>query len=212
MLNTIDGLEKENMINKMKNILVLISLFIICSTTAQDCVVQKQPNWGSDSASCRTNVSLYTEFLKQKNWVDAAGSWWKAQISCPKYKTNLYKNGTYIYRKITAERAKAKDPNLSGYVDTLFKIYDLWIENYGDCNEIKLKSAGDIMKFIPKSKYEQAYALFQEVYNDNPGALSYGDVKLFFYSAIYMFNNKKIDCDAFLTDFEQMSSCFLQGC
>ena len=39
----------------------------MCSTTAQDCVVQKQPNWGSDSASCRTNVSLYTEFLKQKN-------------------------------------------------------------------------------------------------------------------------------------------------
>lgn len=205
MLNTIDGLEKENMINKMKNILVLISLFIMCSTTAQDCVVQKQPNWGSDSASCRTNVSLYTEFLKQKNWDDAAGSWWKAQNSCPKYKTNLYKNGTYIYRKITAERAKAKDPNLASYVDTLFKIYDLWIENFGDCNEIKLKSAGDIMKFIPKSKYEQAYALFQEVYNDNSGSLSYGDVKLFFYSAIYMFNNKKIDCDAFLTDFEQMS-------
>ena len=63
MLNTIDGLEKENMINKMKNILVLISLFIMCSTTAQDCVVQKQPNWGSDSASCRTNVSLYLSLI-----------------------------------------------------------------------------------------------------------------------------------------------------
>ena len=66
MLNTIDGLEKENMINKMKNIVLLISLFVLSVASAQDCVVQKQPNWGSDSASCRTNVSLYTEFLKQK--------------------------------------------------------------------------------------------------------------------------------------------------
>ncbi|MBG15362.1 MAG: hypothetical protein CL853_03310 [Crocinitomicaceae bacterium] len=205
MLNTIDGLEKENMINKMKNIVLLISLFVLSIVSAQDCVIQKEPNWGSDSASCRTNVSLYTEFLKQKNWTDASSSWWKAQESCPKYKTNLYKNGTYIYRKITSERAKAKDPNIGLYVDTLFKIYDLWISNYGNCNEIKLKSAGDIMKFVPKSKYETAYGLFQEVYANNSGALSYGDIKLFFYSAIYMFNNKKIDCDAFLTDFEQMS-------
>ena len=140
-----DGLRKENMINNMKNIILIIALIVTSSISAQDCAVQKQPNWGSDSASCRTNVSLYTEFLKQKNWNDAAGSWWKAQSSCPMYKTNLYKNGTYIYRKIATERAKAKDPNLSLYVDTLFSIYDLWIENYGTCDQIKLKSAGDIM-------------------------------------------------------------------
>ena len=69
MLNTIDGLEKENMINMMKNIVLLISLFVLSIVSAQDCVIQKEPNWGSDSASCRTNVSLYTEFLKQKKYV-----------------------------------------------------------------------------------------------------------------------------------------------
>ncbi len=201
----IDGLRKENMINYMKNIILIIALIVTSSISAQDCTVQKQPNWGSDSASCRTNVSLYTEFLKQKNWNDAAGSWWKAQSSCPMYKTNLYKNGTYIYRKIATERAKAKDPNLSLYVDTLFSIYDLWIENYGTCDQIKLKSAGDIMKLIPSLKFENSYGLYKEVYAVNASAFSYSDVKLFFYSAIYMFNNKKIDCDVFLTDFQQMS-------
>ena len=164
MLNTIDGLEKENMINMMKNIVLLISLFVLSIVSAQDCVIQKEPNWGSDSASCRTNVSLYTEFLKQKNWTDASSSWWKAQESCPKYKTNLYLNGTYIYRKIATERSKAKDPNIALYVDTLFMIYDLWIENYGNCDLIKLKSAGDIMKFVPKDRYETAYNLYQQVY------------------------------------------------
>ena len=35
--------------------------------------------------------------------------------------------------------------------------------------------------------------------------MSYGDVKLCFYSAIYMFNNKKVDCDGFLQNYENMS-------
>ena len=206
MLDMTDGLRKENMINKINKIILIITLFVASSISAQDCDEQKQPNWGSDSASCRTNVSLYTEFLKQKNWKDASKSWWKAQLkSCPMYKTNLYKNGTYIYRKIATERAKAKDPNLSIYVDSLFTVYDLWIENYGNCDQIKLKSAGDIMKLIPSLKYEKSYTLFHEVYAVNPASMSYSDIKLFFYSAIYMFNNKKIDCDVFLTDFEQMS-------
>ena len=200
-----DGLRKENMINNMNKIILILSLLVSGFITAQECNVQKQPNWGSDSASCRTNVSLYTEFLKQKNWKDASGSWWKAQATCPLYKTNLYKNGAYIYRKIATERAKAKDPNLSIYVDSLFTVYDLWIENYGNCDEIKLKSAGDIMKLIPSLKYEKSYALFHEVYAVNSTSMSYSNIKLFFYSAIYMFNNKKIDCDVFLTDFEQMS-------
>ena len=91
MLDMTDGLRKENMINKMNKIILILSLLVSSFITAQDCVVQKKPNWGSDSSSCRTNVSLYTEFLKQKNWKDASNSWWKAQKVCPLYKTNLYK-------------------------------------------------------------------------------------------------------------------------
>jgi hypothetical protein len=201
-----DGLKKENMINKnMKNIIFILSLFFYISSFSQDCTIQNKPNWGNDSLSCRQNVSLYSEFLKQKTWLDASNAWWKAQKVCPMYKPNLYANGTYIYRKMASEKVKEKSPNANAYVDSLFMIYDLWIENYGLCDEIKLKSANDIMKFKPKNGFEKAYQDYQSVFNSNKGAMSYGDVKLCFYSAIYMFNNKKIDCDGFLMNYENMS-------
>ena len=100
-----DGLKRENMINRsLNNIIFILSLFIYSAISSQDCAVQNKPNWGNDSLSCRQNVSLYSEFLKQKNWTDASIAWWKAQKVCPMYKTNLYKNGTAIYGKIANNR------------------------------------------------------------------------------------------------------------
>ena len=202
-----DGLKRENMINRNINkIIFILSLFVYGSMSSQECAVQNKPNWGNDSLSCRQNVSLYSEFLKQKNWKDASAAWWKAQKVCPMYKTNLYKNGTAIYGKIVSAKKKEKASDLNEYVDTLFMIYDLWVENFGECDEIKLKSANDIMKYKPTKGFEKAYNDYQSVYNANKGIISYGDVKLIFYSAIYMFNNKKLDCDGFLQQYENMSN------
>ena len=202
-----DGLKRENMINKsLKNIIFILSFFIYSTNAAQDCNDQKKPDFGDDSLSCRQNVSLYSEFLKQKNWADASKPWWKAQKVCPTYKTNLYKNGTYIYRQIASAKKKEKSPDLNLYVDSLFMIYDLWIENYGDCDEIKLKSSKDIMKFKANTDFEKAFNDYQSVYESNKALISYGDVQSLFYSTIYMFNNKKMDCDGFLQIYENMSS------
>ena len=57
----------------------------------------------------------------------------------------------------------------------------------------------------PTKGFEKAYNDYQSVYI-NKGIISYGDVKLIFYSAIYMFNNKKLDCDGFLQQYENMSN------
>ena len=177
----IDGLKKENMINNnMKNIIFILSLFFYSTYSSQDCVEQNKPNWGNDSLSCRQNVSLYSEFLKQKNWDDASKAWWKAQKVCPMYKPNLYANGAYIYRKMASEKVKEKSTDANSYIDSLFIIYDLWIENFGICDEIKLKSANDIMKFKPKIGFEKAFQDYQSVYDSNKGAMSYGDIKLCF--------------------------------
>ena len=106
------------MINRnLNNIIFILSLFIYSSIASQDCAVQNKPNWGNDSLSCRQNVSLYSEFLKQKNWTDASIAWWKAQKVCPMYKTNLYKNGTAIYGKIASAKKKEKAADLNMTVD-----------------------------------------------------------------------------------------------
>ena len=199
-----DGLKKENMINKIKNTALLsIALFLISNIVlAQDCIIQKKENWGSDSINCRQNVSLYSGYLKQKELDDAATFWWKTQKVCPQYKTNLYANGAYIYRSLAK---KNKDtPKFEAYLDTLFMIYDLWIETYGICDDIKMKYAKDIMKTRATSDYNKAYDYYKSAFESNKKLASYTDVKLYFYSSIQMFNNKKIDCDKFLTIYGEL--------
>ena len=102
----------------MKKIISLIFAVVsmMSSYVAQDCTEISQPNFGSDSIqikNCRQNVSLYTDYMKQIKTVDsamfdAAQFWSKAQSFCPKYKQNLYANGTYIYKKIAQQKVKEK--------------------------------------------------------------------------------------------------------
>jgi hypothetical protein len=151
----IGGLEKENMINyfKMKNFF-LISIVLLGSIliNAQDCLNQSVDNYGSDSVNCRKNLSLYTGYLSQKNFNDAALFWTKTQVKCPQLKPNLYANGAYIYKQIIKQKAKEKAADLALYKDTLYKIYDNWLTNFGECNTTKAALAKDIILIKDQKK------------------------------------------------------------
>ena len=74
---------------------IFISILFTClilTSFSQDCFQASKANWGEDSLECRKNVSLYSEFMKQKVFADAAIFWTKTQKFCPQYKPNLYKN------------------------------------------------------------------------------------------------------------------------
>ena len=90
--------------NKMKNTL-LLSAFLLIQTAllAQDCKTQSTDNYGEDSVNCRKNFALYTGYLKQKNYEDAAIFWGKTQQKCPQLKSNLYANGAYIYKQLVSK-------------------------------------------------------------------------------------------------------------
>ena len=51
--------------------LIFAAFTMMLSYVAQDCTQISEPNFGSDSAqikNCRQNLSLYSEYLKQKNY------------------------------------------------------------------------------------------------------------------------------------------------
>ena len=94
----------------MNKIFITIYFFFsLLAINSQNCFEASKANWGNDSLECRKNVSLYSEFMKQKVFVDAAKFWNKTQKFCPQYKPNLYKNGIYIYKQIAKEKKKAKE-------------------------------------------------------------------------------------------------------
>jgi tetratricopeptide (TPR) repeat protein len=206
----IGGLEKENMINyfKMKNFF-LISIVLLGSIliNAQDCLNQSVDNYGSDSVNCRKNLSLYTGYLSQKNFNDAALFWTKTQVKCPQLKPNLYANGAYIYKQIIKQKAKEKAADLSLYKDTLYKIYDNWLTNFGECNTTKAALAKDIILIKDQKKFSKSYALYKEVMEKDPSILKSSDIKYFFvYTGMYMLKTGKIECEEFLSNYEVLST------
>jgi tetratricopeptide (TPR) repeat protein len=206
----IGGLEKENMINyfKMKNFF-LISIVLLGSIliNAQDCLNQSVDNYGSDSVNCRKNLSLYTGYLSQKNFNDAALFWTKTQVKCPQLKPNLYANGAYIYKQIIKQKAKEKAADLALYKDTLYKIYDNWLTNFGECNTTKAALAKDIILIKDQKKFSKSYALYKEVMEKDPSILKSSDIKYFFvYTGMYMLKTGKIECEEFLSNYEVLST------
>jgi tetratricopeptide (TPR) repeat protein len=190
----------------MNKLFITISFFFsLLAITSQDCFQATKANWGNDSLECRKNVSLYSEFMKQKVYADAAKFWRKTQIVCPQYKPNLYKNGIYIYKQIAKEKKKSKSAELKLYVDTIYFIYEQWVSNFGNCNQIKADLAADIMAFDASKGFPKAYELYKEVFDKSPEFTSYNDIKYFVYANKYMLKTKKIECDQFLENYEILS-------
>ena len=51
----------------MNKLFTSLGYFLIFLTfSSQDCFQASKANWGDDSLKCRKNVSLYSEFMKQK--------------------------------------------------------------------------------------------------------------------------------------------------
>ena len=71
----------------MRNVL----LVLLVTFLSQD--LKAQSKWGNDSINCITNLSLYREYYKQKNYEDALKPWRWSFLNCPRSSGNIYKNG-----------------------------------------------------------------------------------------------------------------------
>ncbi len=188
----------------MKNILTLLALLTGGLAISQECVKKTEANYGANPEDGKAKISLYAEPFKQKNYEDARSFWWDAQKAAPKYKPVLYSHGVYMYKKALK---KEKDPEKKkAYADTVFMIYDLWVENFGDCYEIQVKKGADLVQYKPKTEYEQAFNLLKK------GLVQYPKEKVKatwiskeMMAAYYMVGNKKADCDLLLAEYEKLS-------
>jgi len=146
-----------------------------------------QSKWGSDSINCITNLSLYREYYKQKNYTDALEPWRWTFINCPKASGNIYKNGPII---IKAKMKKDKDNKLA-YVDTLMQIYDKRIEHFGKEGFVLGLKGADLLRYN-KESYEEAYQILKKSINSQNNKSSAGSISAYFKSATLMEKNGKL--------------------
>ena len=86
--------------------------------------------FGLDSTKTIEQASIYTEFVKQKNYKDALPAWRYVFNNAPKFQLNTYVRGEDI---MMGMYSKTKNP---AYIDTLMMIYDQWIKYFGNHNRL----------------------------------------------------------------------------
>ena len=78
----------------MKSFRFLLVLATVLILSASKVLAQKElSKYGDDSVSCITHTSLYREFYKQKNYVDALPHWRWVFNNCPLASQNIYIDG-----------------------------------------------------------------------------------------------------------------------
>ena len=130
-----------------------------------------------DSLECLTKRSVFTQFVKQKNFVDAYSPWRWAFINCPSSSKNIYIDGAKIIKSKIKE-FKSQPDILSAYVDTLFTIYDMRISYFGQQGYISGVKGADMMRYRSKTQLEEAHQLLKtsvelELYKSKATALFY---------------------------------------
>ena len=142
----------------MKNTILLVISLLSTTTFANHIVIDGK--FGADSIECVKNISVYREFVKQKNYTDAVSPWRWAYLNCPKSTKNLYVDGSKIFKHLI-KNAKGNKSLQIALVDSLMMMYDQRITFFGQEGYVLGLKGADMLKLQPKN-LEDAFGLLQQ--------------------------------------------------
>lgn len=144
-----------NILKMRSAVIILFCALLTSSAFAQ----KKKADFGPDSADCVANLSVYYEFYKQKNYVDAYKPWQKALELCPASRKSLYQYGsTIMQHRIKRELDPAVKESLE---DSLYLLYDMRIEHFGSRCFVLGQKAAKMYKY-DKDQPDLAFAVYKE--------------------------------------------------
>lgn len=186
----------------MKSILLrkTVALLILATLTTASLFAQvkphENPKYGKDSVTrmeCIKNISLYSEFYKQKNYKDAVVAWKKVFDNCPKASKNTFLRGATIYKNLIArEKDKQKKNEL---IDLLLGVYDKRIETFGQKALVLGYKGLDLYNYKGKAAAEEAYKVLKESTELGKGHTPSAIVSTLMQTVVDLYKNEKIEGD-----------------
>lgn len=146
------------MIKKMRLLLAITFGVFTSALFAVNPVVEGK--FGADSVECVKNISVYREFVKQKNYADAVAPWRWAYINCPRSTKNLYIDGSKLFKHLI-KQAKGNKPLQVALVDSLMMMYDQRMTFFGQEGYVLGLKGADMLKLQPKN-LDNAFDLLQQ--------------------------------------------------
>jgi tetratricopeptide (TPR) repeat protein len=97
-----------------------------------------KPQYGDDEMKTKENISLYTEYYKQGDYVSTLPFWRYVMLNAPKQSVNLYIRGLAMYKDF-AEKATGEQKE--AYIDTALALMDARIAAFGSTTNLETKKA-----------------------------------------------------------------------
>ncbi|HPT03277.1 MAG TPA: hypothetical protein PLJ84_11820 [Bacteroidales bacterium] len=132
-----------------KGRLIFLAIAAILFLTSSQVSAQgnKVPKYGNDSVQCITHISLYREFYKQQNYIDALPHWRWAFNNCPLASLNLYIDGAKMMGYMADNAKDASKRNK--YIDTLMMVYDQRVQYFNRQGYVEGRKYLELMNYRP---------------------------------------------------------------
>ena len=189
----------------MKKILAL--LFIILSLNV----------FSQSSEDCLSNLSIFAEYYKVKNYDSAYEPWMQVRNNCPKMNVAIYTYGKRMLESFIKEnKSKGADgeADVIKYQNDLLKLYDEWLENFPQYKGRTI--IGEIISNKAQAMVDYKLASNQEIYNVfdkayNQDRASFDDPKpLYNYFKVYfqLYKDGGVSMENIFDKYEEISERF----
>ena len=190
---------------RLKIVTFFTLLFVTFSGYSQEDVDLLK--YGPDKATCEQNLSIYTEFYKQKNYVDAYSSWVYLFNNAPKRTKNIYIHGPKIIKgllKSVTDQARTET-----LIDSLIMVYDQRNKYYtGSEAKVLGYKGADLYKYKKGTTegIQEAYAVLGQAFTLGGNTTSPRVLSTYFVASTKLLNAKVLTIEDLLNLFSDLSS------
>lgn len=137
---------------------------------------------GEDSIACLRNISIYTEYVKTENYLEAYTNGWKEVFrDAPLAQSSTYTNGVKILRWLYQNEQDATKK--AAYSEELMQVYEQRLKYLDELNklvknptpraEVMGLYAHDYISYNPKPQLQKAYTMLREAVSAGKGETTY---------------------------------------
>jgi tetratricopeptide (TPR) repeat protein len=173
--------------------------------------------FSQSSEDCLSNLSIFAEYYKVKNYDSAYEPWMQVRNNCPKMNVAIYTYGKRMLESFIKEnKSKGVDgeADVIKYQNDLLKLYDEWLENFPQYKGRTI--IGEIISNKAQAMVDYKLASNQEIYNVfdkayNQDRASFDDPKpLYNYFKVYfqLYKDGGVSMENIFDKYEEISERF----
>ena len=151
-----------------------------------------------DSLKVLEQYSVYREYYKQGNLIEAYPFWTWIFLNAPAFRKTTYIDGAEIFIKFIGDEKDASRKNQ--LIDSLMLLYDTRIKHFGEEGFVLGRKGSDLFRFKPAA-YEEAYKYLQKSIELEGSRSAATTTFYYIYATTFMKKDKKISEEILVENF-----------